>query len=106
MFIHCSLSRALGVPSALRFSGGKNVRIPHVSLRCDGVPEGRLTQAGMNSAHVRGVFVPASSSGLSGGSLPFLRSQGVKTMRCDKGGLSECCGNLERLVLPGGVEVA
>lgn len=42
VFIHCSLSRALGVPSGIHFSGGKNVSIPHVSLRCDRVLEGQL----------------------------------------------------------------
>lgn len=42
VFIHCSLFRALGVPSGIHFSGGKNVRIPYVSLRCDQVLEGRL----------------------------------------------------------------
>lgn len=62
VFIHCSHFRALGVPSGIHFSGGKNVRIPYVSLRCDRVLESRLIQVGTNSAHVRGVFLPASSS--------------------------------------------
>lgn len=44
--------------------------------------------------------------GLSGGSLPSVGSQGVKTMLCDKNGFTKCCGNLEQLVFPGGVEEA
>lgn len=42
VFIHCSLFRALGVPSGIHFSGGKSVRIPCASLRCDRALEGRL----------------------------------------------------------------
>lgn len=42
---------------------------------------------------------------LSGGSLPAVSPQGVKTMRCDKDGFTKCCGILE-LVFPCGVEEA
>lgn len=60
VFIHCSPSRALGVPSGIHFSGGKRVRSPSVCLGCDRVLEGLIQ--GTNSAHVHGVFLLASSS--------------------------------------------
>lgn len=57
----------------------------------------------MKPAHARSLSISPCLAfcGLSGASLASVRPQGVKTMRCDKGGLPKCWGSLESLLLPG-----